>query len=451
MESSDLPLQKNNGNLSGIAKRAERLGLSGLRAEARGLEAEAAHAYDGLANYRGILVRHKLTLLRFAGAGLLTALLISLLQTPFYRARTSLEIQDINDNFMDLKSVEPTDSSGDYNSAESYVETQIKILQSESLLERVIDKLNMQEAPPSTFGARVARMLRWSRASRSPRKEELVQLAEHNLTVSAPGHTHVLEVLYESPDPRLAADFANTLVSEFVGQSQEMRWQSTQRTAEWLTNHLDEMKVKLEQSEAQLQNYAQVSGLTLSREGDNVAEIRLKELQDEVSKAQADRVAKQAKFEESKREPVNSLPDTLDDPTLRDYREKLTDLQRQLVELSITLTPEHYKVQRVQAQIAKLQSAVDTEHSNILRRVGNEYAAALRRERLLSAAQAEQEKTVADQSGRTIRYNTLKRDVDSNRQLYESLLQRTFWSLIRQNRRYIHISLISQRTRLWGC
>jgi len=428
MESSSLPLQKNNGNLTEIVKRTERFGLPDLRAEARVLEAEAVPAHDDLLNYWGILVRQKLTLLRFAGAGLLTAILISLLQTPLYRARTSLEIQDFNDNFLDLKSVDPTSSSGNYNAAESYVETQMKILQSESLLERVINKLNMDEAPPATglsaFAARVARMLGRSRVSRSPEKEELVRRAARSLTVSTSGQTRLLEVLYESPDPKLAAEFANTLVSEFIEQSQEMRWKSTQRTAEWLTSHLDEMKAKLEQSEAQLQDYAHTSGLMVTSEKDNAAESRLKELQEELSKAEADRVSKQAKFEEAKSQPANSLPEMLDDPTLRDYREKLTELQRQLVELSTTLTPEHYKVKRVQAQIAKLQSAVETERSNIQRRIGNEYSAALRRERLLAQAHAEQEKTVADQSEKAIHYHTLKREVDSSRQLYESMLQR---------------------------
>jgi succinoglycan biosynthesis transport protein ExoP len=424
MESSGLPLQKNNGTLTEIAKRAERLRLTDARAEARVMEAEAVPAHDDLLTYWGILVRQKLTLLCFAGAGLLTAILISSLQTPVYRARTSLEIQDFNDNFLDLKSVDPTNSSGNYNAAESYVDTQMKILQSESLLERVINKLNMNQAPPATGLRALAARLGWATASRTLEKEELIRQAARSLTVSTSGQTRLLEVLYESPDPKLAAEFANTLVSEFIEQSQEIRWKSTQRTAEWLTSHLDEMKAKLEQSEAQLQNYARTSGLMVTSEKDNAAENRLKELQEELSKAEADRVSKQAKFEEAKSQPENSLPEMLDDPTLRDYREKLTELQRQLVELSTTLTPAHYKVERVQAQIAKLQSAVESERSNIRHRIGSEYSAALRRERLLAQAQAEQEKIVANQSSKAIHYNTLKREVDSSRQIYESMLQR---------------------------
>jgi capsular exopolysaccharide synthesis family protein len=366
-----------------------------------------------------------MTLLGFALAGLLAAIVISLLQTPLYRARTSLEIQDFNENFLDLQNVDPTNSTGNYATAQLYFETQIKILQSESVLQGVIDKLNLHETPPAkrwrVFASHARRL---SSPPRLPEKEELIRQGERNLTVRAVTNSRLIEVLYESQDPKLAAEFANTLVSEFIRQSQEMRWKSTQRTGEWLTSRLDEMKAKLEQSEAQLQDYARTSGLTFTSEKDNVGEIRLKELQDELSKAQADRVAKEAKFEEAKNKAAESLPEILDDPTLREYRLRLTDLQRQLAELSETLTPAHYKVQRVQAQIAQLQSTVQKERNLILRRIGNEYETARRREEFLGRAFAEQQDIAADQSSKAIHYDTLKREVDSSRQLYQSMLQR---------------------------
>ncbi len=427
MESSGFPVEKTNRDLAELCDMSKQRHVANLHVESPPAEVAAVPGCYSFLDYWHILVRHKMALLRFALVGLIVAILFSLAQTPLYRARTSLEIQDFNDDFLDMKSVDPT-STGNYLTAQSYFQTQIKMLQSESLLERVINKLNLEKAQPVSgrraFGSRVRRLLGSSNSSRLPEKEELIRQAKDNLTVRAAGETRLLEVLYDSPDPKLAADFANTLVSEFIEQSQEMRWKSTQRTAEWLTSHLDEMKAKLEQSEAQLQDYARTSGLAITSEKDNVAEIRLKELQEELSKAQADRVAKQAKVEEAKSKPADSLPEMLEDPTLREYHVKLTDLRRQLAELSATLTPAHYKVQRVRAQIAELQFAVQIERSNILRRIGNEYSAALRREKLLAEAHAAQEETVADQSSKAIHYNTQKREVDSSRQLYESILQR---------------------------
>ena len=390
------------------------------------LDVAPTPGYDSLRDYWDVIIRHKVTLLCFAVAGLAAAILVSLVQAPLYRARTSLEIQNFNENFMDLKSMDPTNSSTEhFSTADTYLDTQIQIMQSEALIERVLDKLNLHEARPTThwwaFGALVRRMLGLP-TSHLPGNEAMIRQAEANLTVRSAANTRLLEVLYDSHDPKLAADFANTLVSEFVQQSQDIRWKSTQRTGQWLTSHLDEMKAKLEQSEAQAQDYARTSGLTFTSEKDNVAGTRLKELQDELSAAQADSIAKRAKFEEAENKPVESLP--VDDPALRDYNQKLTDLQGQLAQLTATLTPAHYKVKRVQAQIDQLQIAVQKERDHILRRISNEYGAARRREKLLAKAYAEQEKIVADMSSKAIHYETLKGDVDSNRQIYESMLQR---------------------------
>lgn len=432
MDLTDFPIEKADLIRSEPAKESGSRGALHRYVEPSTAWSGVALGYVSILDYWYILIRHKRTLLCFALAGLAAALLISFLERPAYRARTSLEIRDFNENFLDLKSVDPTNPPGSSNIAESYFETQIKMLQSESLLERVIDKLKLQQARPTTglqaFLSRMWPKLERSRSSWRPaEKDELIRKMQGNLTVRAAPNTRLLEVMYESPDPKQAADIANTLISEFIEQSQELRWKSTRRTAEWLTGHLDEMKSKLEQSEAQLQDYARTSGLTFTTSAsqrDNIADIRLKELQDDLSRANADRVAKEAKFEEAKTKQMEALPEMLDDPTLRDQRLKLNDLQRQLAELTTTLTPEHFKVQRVKAQIAELQSAVQKERALVLSRIANEYMTARRREKFLTQASAEQEKIAADQSTKAIHYDTLKREVDSSRQLYEAMLQR---------------------------
>src|SRR5229473_2372722 len=423
MKPSDFPLEKNDGHLAEFSPRTEQRPAVYRYVDSPSAEPAASPGYDSLLDYWHILFRSRKTLLSFALAGLFGAIVISVIQTPIYRVRTSLEIQGTN--FMESKS--STDSGGNYGTPESYVETQVKLLQSESLFEHVIDKLKLQQQPATGFRAlatRARRVFESSKTSNLREKDDLIRHIERNLTVRTSGNSHLLEVLYESPDPKGAADFANTLVSEFIELTQEERWKSAEGTAEWLTNHLNIMKAQLEQSEAQLQDYARTSGLTFTSEKENLAENRLKEIQDELSKAEADRIGTQAKFEGAKSKPADSLPEILEDPTMREYRQRLTDLQRQYAELSATLTPEHYRVQRVQAQINELKSAMQKERSNVLQSLGNEYQAALRREALLSKAHTEQQKVVADQSEKAIHYDTLKRDVDSNRRLYETMLQK---------------------------
>ena len=424
MRASEFPIQRKNGRSTEIDLWNEQRPTPYRHAESPSPEVGGSAGYDSLTEHWQILFRHRKTLLSFVAAGLEGAILISLIQTPIYRVRTSLEIQGTS--FLEPKGV--NDPGSNYSSPESYVETQVKLLQSESLLEHVIDKLKLQNEQPKSgwraFSWRVRHMLQFSTASGIPEREKLMKEIERNLTVRTSGNSRLLEVTYESPDPKGAADFANTLVSQFIELTQEERWKSAQGTAEWLTSHLDKMKTQLEHSETEMQEYARTSGLSFTSEKENLAESRLKELQDDLSKAQADRITNQAKLEGAKSKPADTLPEVLDDTTMREYRQRLTDLQRQYAELGATLTPEHYKVQRVQAQIDELKSAMQRERGNVVHRIGNEYSAALRRETLLSRARDVQAKVVADQSEKAIHYDTLKRDVDSNRHLYEVMLQR---------------------------
>ncbi len=296
MKPSDFPLEKNDGRLTEFSPRTEQRPIVYRYMDPPSAEPAASQGYDSLLDYWHILFRSRRTLLSFALAGLFGAIVISLIQTPIYRVRTSIEIQGTN--FMESKS--PTESGENYGTPEAYVETQVKLLQSESLLDHVVDKLRLQQQPPTGLRAltsRVRRIFESSKTSNLREKDDLVRHIERNLTVRTSGNSHLLEVLYESPDPKGAADFANTLVSEFIELTQEERWKSAEGTAEWLTNHLNIMKAQLEQSEAQLQDYARTSGLTFTSEKDNLAENQLKQIQDELSKAQADRIASQAKFE----------------------------------------------------------------------------------------------------------------------------------------------------------
>ena len=113
----------------------------------------------------------------------------------------------------------------------------------------------------------------------------------------------------------------------------------------------------------------------------------------------------------------------LDDPTLREYQVKLTDLRRQLAELSSSLTATHPTVKKVQAQVASLESALEKERTSVMQRIRNEFKSAQRRENLLAGNYASQARLMSEQAARVTHYNILKREVDTNRQLYDSLLR----------------------------
>lgn len=374
-----------------------------------------------LMEYWEAICRYKFAILGFIAAGAMGALILSFLQTPLYRAHTTLEVEDLNENFQNLKDSDPT---AQVPAAESYFQTQVKILQSREMVELVIDKLGLMQrmAPHKHFWSGLLHPT--STANPALEREQVVSNIQQNLTVQAWGESRTAEVFYDASDPLLASDVANTLVQTFIDESREIRWNSTQNTAEWLTGHLNELKKNLEDSQNQLQQYARSTGIMMTADRQNVSEQKLQEIQTELSKAQADRTEKQATYETIKTSPIESLSPTLNDPALQNYMGKMTDLKTQLANLSSTYTSEHYKVRQVQAEIADLQQAINAERANMLRRSQDGYETAKRREGLLAAAYSDQAKGVSEMAGKAIQYNNLQHDVDTNRQLYDALLLR---------------------------
>src|SRR5208337_64352 len=214
-------------------------------------------------------------------------------------------------------------------------------------------------------------------------RDEALKMAAKTLKVRASGPTRIIELLVDSTDGRVAAEFANRLAQNYVEQNMEARWQLTQRTGEFLARQLDEMRIKLEPSEDALQEYDRRAGLIFTREKSSVSEDKLKQLQDELVKAQGDRVSKQSRWEMARSAPSESLPNILNDRSLQDYLGRLTELQRQLAELQETYTADHPKVRRVQAQIKAVEQSVARQRADILQGIRNEYEEAARREKLL--------------------------------------------------------------------
>ena len=379
-----------------------------------------------LPEYLQILRRRKGTLILVVFLGLLTSLLLTIPQTPIYQARGSIEIQNLNENFLNMRNVSPNEDGGGPSGPGADIQTQARILQSESLLERVVAKLELEKKLLPEEGS--GRLSAWRKAlglrqgRQASNREKILALVAKNLKISTEANTRLVEIRYDSTDPQLAADFVNTLTAEFVQQNLESHWKTTQQTGEWLTRQMEDVRINLEKSEDKLQSYARASGLLFTSEKDNVAEEKLRQLQEELSKAQADRVASQSRYELVSKASSESLPEVLDDATLKDYQVKLTDLRRQLAEISSSLTPAHPAVKKVQAQVTTLELALDKERTNIVQRIRNEFESAQRREHLLAANYASQAGLMSEQAAEVTHYNILKREVDTNRQLYDSML-----------------------------
>jgi len=384
--------------------------------------------YAGVLEYWQMVRRHKVAVFVVSMLGAVAGFLYTLPQPRIYQAHTTIEVQGLNEDFLGLHNVSPTVSPTSNYYPDFDIQTQVKIMQSESLANSVVADLEKGKPPENMRPP--DRLAAWKKALKidPPSQYELWKLAigtaAGSVRVRASGTNRIVEITCDSTQPQVAASFANTLTKEFIEQNLEARWKSTEYTGEWLTRQLQDIKIKLEKADEELNSYARSSGLTFTDEKTSVEEDKLRSLQKDLLQAQSDRVSKESKYEMAASSPPEALPDVLDDSSLRDDETNLTELRRKFAELRIALTPQNPEVRRVQAQITLMEATVQQERANILTRIKNEYAAAQHREKLMMASYLAEVKLVADQSEKTMHYGILKREVDSTRSLYETMLQR---------------------------
>jgi len=297
-------------------------------------------------SFVNIVLRRKGMIALFGIACALAAFGLSSSRTRVYRAHTSLEFEGVNDNVLNTRNVDPSATTD--NSSQAYINTQARILQSTPLLQRVVRNVKSAAKIKSDRGRLTLENL-----------TEKSLLA--NLEVRAGDMNRILDIYVDSPDPEVATEIANAIPREYTAITLESRIGASKQTEAWLDQQLGEARQKLEKSEAALQAYARKSNLVFTHEDGSVAEARLRDLQSEYSRAQGERVSKQSVYEGVLQDQPNAanstLPDTLSaalkDTALQDYRAKLSDLNRQMADLSTVYQPTNQKVKRLESQIEK--------------------------------------------------------------------------------------------------
>jgi succinoglycan biosynthesis transport protein ExoP len=376
-------------------------------------------------DYFRIVKRWRWVIVSFAVFGILLSFLLNLASLPVYRARTSLQIQSVNSDFMNMRAVAPT--GGASTTGDEDVQTQIKLLQSDTLLERVVDKL-MAAPHPKTVEqddliSTLQRSLHLSH-SQPLLYEDLVDFTAKSVKIKPLGVTRLVEITCDSWSAPFAATFCNNMVTEYRAADLETRSAEADKTSDWLTRQVADVRVKAEESEKKLEAATGGNGLILSTESNSVGEDRLRQIQGELVRAQAARMEKEAQSSIAHTSASETLPSVLDSAIYRSYSQKLADLQNNVAQLVPPLTEENPKVIHLRSQIREVEAGMARERATAASRMKNELDAATHREALLTAAYQAEESTVSSDLGKVSKVTLLRREVESEQQLYQTLLQR---------------------------
>jgi succinoglycan biosynthesis transport protein ExoP len=385
----------------------------------------ACEAGDSILEYWELVKSAKWQLLFALLVGVAAGFTHSLSETAIYDAKVMLEIQPRSES-------NPVKDPGGFSADATLVETQMQILQSRSMRVRASDRLRASLKGRVNTAERQGPIWAWVRKMgtpllwrvKGPSVESAVQSAAGSAKARIVGQTRVVEVTCEAPYALVASEYANALVTQFIEEDVQAHRNSSKQANEWLAREVNQLKVKLEDSQRALQSYAQQVGLTFTTETATTATDGLRRAQEGLERAMTERVARQARFEMAANSPAGSLPDVLDDSSLRSLENQLTELKRQRAELLATFTPAYFKAKNTDAQIVAVEAALVNQRTNILERIRNEYDESRRRESMFVDEYHQKLGEATSGAQKAIRYAMLKREVDANSALYQSVLQR---------------------------
>ncbi len=394
------------------------------------VNAGSGEQFFTFAEVAGALWRRKWLLAVLVVCGAAVGLAIAYSQAPVYQAKALIEVQGVNENYLNRREIDPNSAEGGVM-LESYIQTQVKLLQTNHLLGRVADKLGLDSLAefhpkPGLISRLRSRIAGGSRTVSGDPRQELLNTMSQNLTVRLSGETHIVEAVYESANPQTAAAVANTLADEYVAQNLEKRLSATEYTGKWLSGQLQDLRKTLDQAEAELEAYVKTHGVLASTDSSKttIEDSRLRQLEAAYQTARESRINDQARYEMVSSAPLERLTDAIDNETVRLYQTKLTDLNQKLAEAKAIYQPAHYKVREIQAQADEVQRALEHERQALASRLKNQYQASAKREKLLEADLEQATTEVTQETADAVKYNRLKRAVDTYSRLYDSTIEK---------------------------
>lgn len=236
--------------------------------------------------------------------------------------------------------------------------------------------------------------------------------------------TRIIEIRFSNPDPQMAARVVNTLVSVYVEQNFKTKFESAMQTSDWLSKQLSDLQLKVETSQEKLVEYQKEHGILGIDEKQNIVTSKLDELNQELTAAEADRIQKESRYRLTLSGNPELIANLDSNALLPVLRKQEADLRTQIAQAEVQLGPAHPHILELNSQLKQVQASERQEIDKLGGHIKTDYLAASQRESMLSAALDGQKQAANKLNENAIEYSLLKRDVDTNRQLYEGLLQK---------------------------
>lgn len=360
----------------------------------------------------------------------------SLQLTPRYTATADVLIDTQRNQALNLDAV-MTGLSSDNNS----VDTQVQILTSRSLAERVVRKLRLQTDPefnpsldarPSLIG-RIVPGAKPPPARPNPNSQAVIDqtvgIVLGGLRVERAGLTYIMKVSYTSRNPAKAAKIANAFADEYIVDQLEAKYAATATVNNWLGERLVSLRSEVEAADARVEQYKVANGL-MSAQGATMAEQEVSALNSQIASARAEQAEKIARLQAARQQLARGgggadVGAALGSSTITSLRTQEADASRRLAELNSRYGSRHPEVLKAQGQLSDIESQIQSEINRIMSSLEAEVRVASQRAGSLASSQGQARGTLASNTRAQVGLMELQRKADASRAIYESLLNRS--------------------------
>jgi succinoglycan biosynthesis transport protein ExoP len=377
-------------------------------------------------HYLQIVLKHWLVVVAAVLISLAVGVAITLLTQPIYTAQVTLQIDKEAPKVVEGDTLQPRES-GSY---EEFFQTQYGLLKSRSLAARTVDAAGLASDPNvlKAYGFKP------SQAGSAAVRESMTNIVQGSLTVAPVQRSRLVAVAYSSPSPQVSALIANAVTENFIQSNLDRRFESSAYARQFLEQRLAQTRAKLEATERQLVAYAQNQQIINLPVGDeagggsgatqSLTATNLSALNAALTTAQAERIRAEERWRRSQGSASGGLQEVLQSGTIQGLTTARTALEAEYQQKLQVYKPEYPEMLQLRARIAELDRQKAIEIGNVRNSLRNQYEVALAQERSFQRQVAGLKTSVLDLRGRSIQYDILQREVDTNRTLYEGLLQR---------------------------
>jgi succinoglycan biosynthesis transport protein ExoP len=420
------------------------------------MEYEEKEKHIDLSEYWERIVKRKWVIISLTTVIVLIVGVFSFTSTPLYRARATILIKEPSSRMLSIQEMFSNFPMQRYDFMNQNLNTQLKILTSRSLAERVARKMNLSARPEfQALGKSKTNPIqavknffsfRWLIELIAPQKKTesedtqprvrrdpdtlLASVILGGVSVSPVRDTRVVELSYTSPQPVLAADIVNTLAEEFISYSIEIRYEATQEASEFLNEQIAQLREELAAKENELQRYGQEKELYFLSDRESTVLSKFSDLNTAFTQGQIERINAESAYRELKSLNVDSLPQFVNNALIQNLKTQFSNIKNEYEEKSKIFKPNYPEMIKLKAKLDSMRYELKSEIEKAVGAAETEYRSTLKKEWSLKNLLDSQRNDVARMNSNAILYNSLKIEVENKRMLLNSLVAKQNETLV---------------------